>query len=185
MFDVFQLIFMLDSMLESARRYFYRLLSGPEPLSTFEKERAWHVPEKLDLISMQAACKVLVGHHDFSSFRASGCQAKSPIRTLDELSVSEGVPSPYFPSVMEIEKDGLNGEEPYSCCNKVSDLPVSSICDSDREASSNGGTNPRFGIRRGHYFYIVKARARSFLYHQVCAHLLAYPTSVIQFTSLL
>uniref|UniRef100_A0A2P2KZF5 tRNA pseudouridine synthase n=1 Tax=Rhizophora mucronata TaxID=61149 RepID=A0A2P2KZF5_RHIMU len=68
---------------------------------------------------------------------------------------------------MEIEKDGLNGEEPYSCCNKVSDLPVSSICDSDREASSNGGTNPRFGIRRGHYFYIVKARARSFLYHQV------------------
>uniref|UniRef100_A0A2P2KZG9 tRNA pseudouridine synthase n=2 Tax=Rhizophora mucronata TaxID=61149 RepID=A0A2P2KZG9_RHIMU len=167
------------------RTYFYRLLSGPEPLSTFEKERAWHVPEKLDLISMQAACKVLVGHHDFSSFRASGCQAKSPIRTLDELSVSEGVPSPYFPSVMEIEKDGLNGEEPYSCCNKVSDLPVSSICDSDREASSNGGTNPRFGIRRGHYFYIVKARARSFLYHQVCAHLLAYPTSVIQFTSLL
>ena len=34
-------------------RYFYRLLSGPEPLSTFEKDRAWHVPEELDLLAMQ------------------------------------------------------------------------------------------------------------------------------------
>lgn len=34
-------------------RYFYRLLSGPEPLSTFEQNRAWHVPEQLDLVAMQ------------------------------------------------------------------------------------------------------------------------------------
>ncbi|KAH1204366.1 tRNA pseudouridine synthase A [Glycine max] len=71
------------------RIYFYRLLSGPEPLSTFEKDRAWHVPEELSLPAMQEACRVLVGFHDFSSFRAAGCQAKSPIRTLDELSVNE------------------------------------------------------------------------------------------------
>lgn len=88
-------------------RYFYRLMSGPEPLSTFEKDRAWHVPEELDLLAMQVtyelstdfvsliiykqefnlskltfiyvqeACKVLVGHHDFSSFRAAGCQVFS------------------------------------------------------------------------------------------------------------
>ncbi|CAB4267897.1 unnamed protein product [Prunus armeniaca] len=56
------------------RTYFYRLLSGAEPLSTFEKDRAWHVPEELNLRAMQEACKVLVGHHDFSSFRAAGCQ---------------------------------------------------------------------------------------------------------------
>lgn len=56
------------------RTYFYRLLSGPEPLSSFEKDRAWHVPEDLDLLAMQKACRVLVGCHDFSSFRAAGCQ---------------------------------------------------------------------------------------------------------------
>lgn len=55
-------------------RYFYRLLSGPEPLSSFEKDRAWHVPEELDILAMQAACKVLAGTHDFTSFRAAGCQ---------------------------------------------------------------------------------------------------------------
>ncbi|KAK9929072.1 hypothetical protein M0R45_026182 [Rubus argutus] len=80
------------------RTYFYRLLSGPEPLSIFEKDRAWHVPEELDVLAMQEACKVLVGHHDFSSFRAAGCQAKSPIRTLDELNVSEVLSTPNFPN---------------------------------------------------------------------------------------
>ncbi|MFS7970168.1 putative tRNA pseudouridine(38-40) synthase [Helianthus anomalus] len=59
------------------RTYFYRLLSGPEHPSTFEKDRAWHVPEELDLQAMQKACKVLVGLHDFTSFRASGCQLTS------------------------------------------------------------------------------------------------------------
>ncbi|GAA0158471.1 hypothetical protein LIER_43451 [Lithospermum erythrorhizon] len=56
------------------RTYFYRLLSGPEALSTFEKDRAWHVPEEIDILAMQEACKVLVGQHDFSSFRAAGCE---------------------------------------------------------------------------------------------------------------
>lgn len=77
------------------RTYFYRILSGSEPLSTFEKDRAWHVPEELNLPSMQQACKILAGHHDFSSFRAAACQAKSPVRTLDELSVSEVGSAPY------------------------------------------------------------------------------------------
>lgn len=104
MFDVFQLIFMPGSKLKSARRYFYRLLSGPESLSIFERDRAWHVPEELDLLAMQEACKVLVGHHDFSSFRAAGCQAKSPMRTLDELDVSEVVSNPYFPSILKGDK---------------------------------------------------------------------------------
>ncbi|XP_012066662.1 tRNA pseudouridine synthase A isoform X2 [Jatropha curcas] len=117
------------------RTYFYRLLSGPEPLSTFEKDRAWHVPEELDLVAMQEACKVLVGHHDFSSFRASGCQAKSPIRTLDELSVLEVASTLYFPSTMA--------------------------------GGSYGEIELGFGMRRKHHCYVVTARARSFLYHQV------------------
>ncbi|XVF45914.1 hypothetical protein PTKIN_Ptkin02bG0246500 [Pterospermum kingtungense] len=130
------------------RTYFYRLLSGSEPLSAFEKERAWHVPEKLDLRAMQEACKVLVGNHDFSSFRAAGCQANSPIRTLDELNVSEVPPTPYFPSIAAEEQSNSSSH-------------------SDNVVDSNGKTNLEFGVRRRHRCYVVTARARSFLYHQV------------------
>lgn len=130
------------------RTYFYRLLSGSEPLSTFEKERAWHVQEKLDLHAMQEACKVLAGHHDFSSFRAAGCQAKSPIRTLDELNVSEVPPTPYFPSITAKEQSN-------------------SSSNSDNVVDLNGETHLEFGLRRKHRCYVITARARSFLYHQV------------------
>ncbi|KAK9286672.1 hypothetical protein L1049_015073 [Liquidambar formosana] len=151
------------------RTYFYRLLSGPEPLSTFEKDRAWHVPEELDLLSMKKACGVLVGHHDFSSFRAAGCQANSPIRTLEELNVSEVVSTPYFPSIMEREQNSFTRADFHACSNKSeTDLPVSSSeSNYDRVGGSNVGTDQGFGIRRRHRCYVVTARARSFLYHQV------------------
>ena len=51
--------------------------------------RAWHVDRRLDLASMQAGATALLGRHDFTSFRASSCQAKSPIRTLDRLDLSQ------------------------------------------------------------------------------------------------
>ncbi|CAN0880541.1 tRNA pseudouridine synthase A [Linum grandiflorum] len=129
------------------RMYFYRLMTGPEPLTAFERDRAWHVPEELNILAMKEACKVLIGHHDFSSFRASGCQAKSPIRTLDELSVNEVVPTPYFPSIFEREQN--SGEEGVQQC------------------SGNSGIGLGFGIRKKHRCYVITARARSFLYHQV------------------
>ncbi|XP_050209841.1 uncharacterized protein LOC126660403 isoform X2 [Mercurialis annua] len=148
------------------RTYFYRLLSGPEPLSTFERDRAWHVPEDLDIVAMQEACKVLVGDHDFSSFRASGCQAKSPIRTLDELSVFEVSATPYFPSITEREQNCGNGED--SCCNKFDNhLAMESTSNTNMVSGSNGVNNIGFGIRRKHRCYVVTARARAFLYHQV------------------
>ncbi|KAH7575915.1 hypothetical protein JRO89_XS02G0252100 [Xanthoceras sorbifolium] len=151
------------------RTYFYRFLSGSDSSSIFEKDRAWHVPEELDLHAMQKACKVLVGRHDFSSFRASGCQATSPIRTIDELHVSEVPASTYFP-YMPIKQDNINKEEcdAYSI-KSTSDLPISSTSDSDNCSLglSNGGSNVGFGIRKRHRCYVVKVRARSFLYHQV------------------
>ncbi|XP_038877867.1 tRNA pseudouridine synthase A isoform X2 [Benincasa hispida] len=129
------------------RTYFYRLVSGPEALSSFEKDRAWHVSETLNIGAMQDACKVLVGHHDFSSFRAAGCQANSPIRTLDELDVCEVVSTPYFPTSMERkQRQGKEGD---------SEVPHSETCEVG------------FGIRRRHRCFVVTARARSFLYHQV------------------
>ncbi|XP_057978240.1 uncharacterized protein LOC131164798 isoform X2 [Malania oleifera] len=150
------------------RTYFYRLLSGPEPLSAFEKERAWHVTEELDLLAMQRACKVLVGCHDFSSFRASGCQANSPIRTLDELHVSEVVSTPYFPSIMERQKDNYMVEDSLLYDDKPENSePVgSSITYLNGIGISKFGTN-EFGIRKRHRCYVITARARSFLYHQV------------------
>lgn len=139
------------------RTYFYRILSGPEHLSTFEKDRAWHVPEELNLSAMQKACKVLVGLHDFSSFRASGCQAKSPIRNLDELNVIEVFPSPYFPSAKERETQ-----------NSMSELEgQSGNSNKDKVEWSVGEPSLGFGMRKRHRCYVVTARARSFLYHQV------------------
>ncbi|KAE9446841.1 hypothetical protein C3L33_21265, partial [Rhododendron williamsianum] len=149
------------------RTYFYRLLSGPEPLSIFEKDRAWHVPEELDILAMQRACRVLVGHHDFSSFRAASCQAKSPIRTLDELSVTEVVSTPYFPSLRDREVSISMGDSLLALPTAAKIDPLDLISDEEKVISPNGESNYEFGIRRRHHCYVVTARACSFLYHQV------------------
>ncbi len=68
------------------RSYEYRILNRrPEP--TFDRPYCWHVRGPLNAEAMQAAAQVLVGRHDFSAFRASECQAASPVKTLDHLSV--------------------------------------------------------------------------------------------------
>jgi tRNA pseudouridine38-40 synthase len=70
-----------------SRSYRYRILDRPAR-PALEAGRVWHVPRPLDVAAMHAAAQMLVGHHDFTSFRASACQAKSPVRTLDRLTVS-------------------------------------------------------------------------------------------------
>ena len=63
----------------TARHYKYVVLNrGAAPV--LEKNRVWWVPQKLDVAAMRAAAQKLIGNHDFTSFRASECQAKSPIR---------------------------------------------------------------------------------------------------------
>jgi tRNA pseudouridine38-40 synthase len=71
----------------TARHYLYRLVNRRAPL-TFERGRAWRVKPRLDAEAMHGAARVLIGKHDFSTFRDSQCQANSPIRTLDRLDVS-------------------------------------------------------------------------------------------------
>ncbi|XP_047958854.1 tRNA pseudouridine synthase A [Salvia hispanica] len=150
------------------RTYFYRLLSGKEPLSTFEKDRAWHVPEELNVLDMQKACSVLAGHHDFSSFRAAGCQAKSPIRTLDELTVTEVASSPYFPSVLDREQSSYGLASSVSVSKKLQDDSPSLAGISDELVENSGAVAVhKFGVRKRHRCFVVTARARSFLYHQV------------------
>ncbi len=69
------------------RVYRYRILNRrPPPM--LDRKRVWHVIPPLDLTAMQAGARHLIGKHDFSTFRDSLCQAKSPVRTLDALEVS-------------------------------------------------------------------------------------------------
>ena len=68
------------------RAYLYRI-SDRRARPVLEAGRVWHVPHRLDAEAMHVAAQVLVGHHDFTSFRATECQAKSPEKTLDRLDV--------------------------------------------------------------------------------------------------
>jgi len=64
------------------RTYKYIILNRNSP-SPLNKNRAWFIKKKLDINLIKKALKILKGTHDFSTFRASSCQAKSAIRTLD------------------------------------------------------------------------------------------------------
>ncbi len=70
-----------------ARRYLYRIVNRRAPL-TLDLGRAWRVKPRLDAGAMHEAARALIGRHDFSTFRDSQCQAKSPVRTLDRLDVT-------------------------------------------------------------------------------------------------
>jgi tRNA pseudouridine38-40 synthase len=70
-----------------SRHYLYRIVDRRSPLA-LERERAWGVFRALDAKAMDAAAQVLVGHHDFTTFRSTECQADSPQKTLDRLAVS-------------------------------------------------------------------------------------------------
>jgi tRNA pseudouridine38-40 synthase len=69
------------------RAYRYRILDRPSRPALLAG-RVWHLDRRLDAASMHAAAQSLLGRHDFTSFRAAACQAKSPLRTLDRLSVA-------------------------------------------------------------------------------------------------
>jgi tRNA pseudouridine38-40 synthase len=68
------------------RSYLYRILNRPAP-PVLDRGRAWWVPAPLDSARMADAADTLIGRHDFSSFRSSICQARSPVRTMDALTV--------------------------------------------------------------------------------------------------
>lgn len=68
------------------RSYLYRVLNRRAP-PALDAGRVWTVEKALDVEAMHDAAQELAGHHDFTSFRASICQARSPVKTLDRLSV--------------------------------------------------------------------------------------------------
>jgi tRNA pseudouridine38-40 synthase len=77
-----------DARLSAVLRvYRYRILNRRAP-PALERGRVWHVAPPLDLAAMQEGARHLLGRHDFSTFRDSLCQAKSPVKTLDMLELS-------------------------------------------------------------------------------------------------
>ncbi|MBQ8255560.1 MAG: tRNA pseudouridine(38-40) synthase TruA [Alphaproteobacteria bacterium] len=69
-----------------ARHYKYVVLNRPAS-PVLQKNRVYWVPRKLNIDAMRIAANKLIGNHDFTSFRASECQAKSPIKTLDRIDI--------------------------------------------------------------------------------------------------
>jgi tRNA pseudouridine38-40 synthase len=77
-----------DARFSAVRRhYLYRIANRRADLA-LERNRAWRIGKPLDVAAMHEAAQRLVGHHDFTTFRAAECQAKSPMKTLDRLDVS-------------------------------------------------------------------------------------------------
>jgi tRNA pseudouridine38-40 synthase len=80
----------------TGRRYLYRIANRRAPLA-LEAGRAWRVTAALDVDAMNEAASVLVGRHDFTTFRSAHCQSESPVKTLDRLTVRR------FGETIEIE----------------------------------------------------------------------------------
>jgi tRNA pseudouridine38-40 synthase len=76
-----------DARFSAVRRhYLYRIVNRRADLA-LERGRAWRITPPLDVPAMQAGAQRLVGRHDFTTFRNVECQAKSPVKTLDQLDV--------------------------------------------------------------------------------------------------
>ena len=68
------------------REYLYRIVNRRAPLA-LDAGRAWRIARPLDQEAMHEAAQILVGRHDFTTFRSAHCQAESPLKTLDRLDV--------------------------------------------------------------------------------------------------
>ena len=70
------------------RTYEYLIINRQSPLA-LQKNKAWHIRKKLDLQIMKKGAKLLLGTHDFSTYRASSCGAKSPIKTMEKILIKK------------------------------------------------------------------------------------------------
>jgi tRNA pseudouridine38-40 synthase len=73
------------------RSYVYQIVNRATPLALY-KDYAWHIGEPLDIESMSDAAQILVGEHDFSSFRSAFCQSKRVVKSIDEILVGKAGP---------------------------------------------------------------------------------------------
>lgn len=76
-----------DARFSATRRHYRYVILNRRAPPALERGRVWHVARRLDAAAMHDAAQLLTGKHDFTTFRASECQANSPVRTLDRLDV--------------------------------------------------------------------------------------------------
>ncbi len=77
-----------EARFSAKKRHYQYIILNRRARPTLELNRVWHVPVPLEAALMHEAAQCLVGKHDFTSFRAAECQAKSPVKTLNEISVT-------------------------------------------------------------------------------------------------
>ena len=71
------------------RRYYMYKIVIRRPAPVLERGKAWNLKRKLDVEAMRKAAKVLVGKHDFTTFRSTECQSKSPVKTINEITIEQ------------------------------------------------------------------------------------------------
>jgi tRNA pseudouridine38-40 synthase len=76
-----------DARFSATRRHYRYRIVNRRPDLALDRNRAWRLPRRLDADAMHAAAQRLTGRHDFTTFRAAECQARSPVKTLDRLTV--------------------------------------------------------------------------------------------------
>jgi len=74
-----------DARRSAVEREYLYIINNRRAALALDRGRMWHIPHALDTAAMNDAAEALLGQHDFTSFRAAECQAKSPVKTLDEL----------------------------------------------------------------------------------------------------
>ena len=70
------------------RTYLYLIINRQSPLA-LQKNKAWHIRKTLDIKVMKKGAKLLLGTHDFSTYRAASCGAKSPVRTMEKILIKK------------------------------------------------------------------------------------------------
>ncbi len=76
-----------DARFSARKRHYLYRIANRRPDLALDRTRAWRVPRRLNVEAMHAAAQRLTGKHDFTTFRSTECQAKSPVKTLDTLDV--------------------------------------------------------------------------------------------------
>lgn len=137
-------------------KIYHYLIDNGQIQSVFRRRYAYHVPYKLNLQSMQESSQHLIGKHDFSSFRAVGCSAKSPVRTIKNIQICQENDL----LRLEYEGDGflynmvriLTGTLIYSGLGKYSSQDVKRIL-AEQDRTKAGPTAPAHGLYLLKVFY--------------------------------
>ena len=131
-----------------SRSYLYRVLNRRSP-PALDQGMVWWVPVPLDVDAMAAAARVLVGHHDFTSFRATHCQANSPLKTLDVLDVTQAGEEIHFRaharSFLHHQVRNMVGSLKWVGEGRWTDRDIKAALDA-RDRAAGGPTAPPDGL---------------------------------------